>query len=225
MKNRLVLVLSATAVMMAALATFFLVRLGGDSATSAPVAAAGEQHAAAKGPPQTKRGKIVTFADGQLKITARDGATTIIALTSGVPVMEVSTTSMTDIKANSFIGTTAVPADNGTLRALEVHVFDENLRGLGEGHQLLDARKKSTMTNGTVGSVVGSTASFITVAYKDGEKKVHVPANVPIVRVSPGKAEMLKPDANVLVFLKKGPDGSPGAVAVIVGKDGLDPPL
>ena len=73
------------------------------------------------------------------------------------------------LRPNSFIGVTAVPGDNGTLKALEVHVFPEAMRGSGEGHRPWDLAPDSTMTNGTVGSVIVSDGRLLTVGYKGGE--------------------------------------------------------
>ena len=81
------------------------------------------------------------------------------------------------------------------------------------------------MTNGTVGSVVGSTDRTLTVKYQGGEKKVLVPADVPIVTFEPGNASELKAGAHVIVQAMKAADGTLSASRVNVGKDGLTPPM
>ena len=62
--------------------------------------------------------------------------------------------------------------------------------------------------------------------YKGGEKKIDVPANVPVVTFVPGsdKAE-IKPGVVVFVPTQKQEDGSLHAGAVLFGKDGLTPPM
>ena len=130
-----------------------------------------------------------------------------------------------DIKPGSFIGSAAMPQADGTQRALEVHVFPESMRGTGEGHRPFDLQPQSTMTNGTVGDLVGSKGRTLTVKYKGGEKTVIVPDDVPIVSIEPGTRALLTPGAHVIVFASKGADGSMTAISVNVGENGLTPPM
>jgi hypothetical protein len=89
---------------------------------------------------------------------------------------------LADIKPGSFVGIAAMPQPDGTQRALEVLIFPEAMRGTGEGHYPWDLQPKSTMTNANVEQVVtGVDGQTLTVKYKDGEKKIFVPPDVPIV--------------------------------------------
>ena len=103
---------------------------------------------------------------------------------------------MADIKEGTFLGSAAMPQPDGTQKALEVHIFPEAMRGTGEGHRPFNI-PGSTMTNGTAaGATVTSVdGAAIKVKYKDGEKKIIVPPNVPIVRYEIGSAADLKPGA------------------------------
>ena len=47
-----------------------------------------------------------------------------------------------------------MPQANGTRRALEVLIFPESMREVGEGHYQWDLQPNSTMTNGNVEQVV-----------------------------------------------------------------------
>ena len=85
------------------------------------------------------------------------------------------------IKPGSFIGTAAMPQPDGTLKAREVHVFPEAMRGTGEGHRPWDLGTGGTMTNGTVGDFAVANGRMLTLTYKDGEQKVFVPENVPVI--------------------------------------------
>jgi hypothetical protein len=83
------------------------------------------------------------------------------------------------------------------------------------------------MTNATVAETVASTdGQNILVKYKDGEKKVVVPPDTPIVTFVPGEKSELKPGAKVIIFraIKK-EDGTLEANRVNVGVDGLTPPM
>ena len=90
-----------------------------------------------------------------------------------------------NIKEGSYIGTAAVPQADGTLKALEMQVFPASMRGVGEGTRDWDLGAGSSMTNGTVGSLVNANGRTITITYKGGEKKVVVPDDVPFVTYEP----------------------------------------
>jgi hypothetical protein len=83
------------------------------------------------------------------------------------------------------------------------------------------------MTNANVEQIVpGVNGQTMTVRYKDGEKKILVPANAPIVSIVPGDKSELKPGSNIYIFAtKKLPDGTLMAPSVRVGRDGLMPPM
>jgi hypothetical protein len=177
--------------------------------------------------PPTKIRGTVDALDGQtLHVTTRTGDKVTVGLAPNFRVTGLIVAPLADIKPGSFIGTTAVPRPDGTLKALEVHVFPENMRGLGEGHYPWDVGgPSSTMTNGTIGTVEGSKDRTIIVKYKSGEKKVEVPDDVPIVTFEPGDVGLLKQGASIVVFANKGPDGALTASGVTVGKNGVTPPM
>ena len=180
---------------------------------------------AADGTPARVRGTIDQVEGQTLRISGRAGEKLTVTMTPDVKVSEVSKIDISAIKPNSYIGTAAAPLPNGDLKALEVHVFPESMRGTGDGHRPFDLGPNSTMTNGTVGSVVGSSDRVLTVKYQGGEKKVEVPADVPIVTFEPGSAADIKPGAKVIIFAMKAADGSLSANRISVGKDGLTPPM
>ena len=146
-------------------------------------------------------------------------------LAPDVRVVWLTRANLSDIKQGSYVGTVAVPLADGTLRALEVQVFPESMRGVGEGSREWDLGSGSSMTNGTVGSLVESEDRTMTIAYKGGEKQVVVPGNVPIVTYMAADRTALSVGANVLIFAVRNPDGSIVASRVAVGKDGLVPPM
>ena len=180
---------------------------------------------AADGTPARVRGTIDQVEGQTLRISGRAGEKLTVTMAPDVMVSEVSKIDISAIKPNSYIGTAAAPLPNGDLKALEVHVFPESMRGTGDGHRPFDLGPNSTMTNGTVGSVVGSSDRVLTVKYLGGEKKVEVPADVPIVTFEPGSAADIKPGAKVIIFAMKAADGSLSANRISVGKDGLTPPM
>jgi len=180
---------------------------------------------AADGTPVRVRGTIDQVDGAVLRITGRSGEMLTVTMAAGVKVAEVSKIDISAIKPNSYIGTAAAPLPNGDLKALEVHVFPESMRGTGDGHRPFDLGPNTTMTNGTVGSVVGTSDRTLTVKYGGGEKQVIVPADVPIVTFEPGTLDEIKPGAKVVLFALKAADGSLSTDRINVGKDGLTPPM
>ncbi|MDT3684256.1 MAG: hypothetical protein RO009_04340 [Pseudorhodoplanes sp.] len=173
------------------------------------------------------RGEIAAVDGQTLVVKSRDGAELKIRLADNVNVSGIVKTQLTDIKPGSYIGVSAMPQPDGSQRALHVHIFPEPMRGVAEGHFPWDVRPNSTMTNATVAeTVAGVDGQTITVKYKDGEKKVVVPPEAPIVTYVPGDRADLKPGAKIfIVAAQKQPDGTLSAARVSVGRDGLTPPM
>ena len=171
------------------------------------------------------RGTIDAVQAPTMQVTSRTGQKMTVALAPNVIVTAIVATKITDIQPDSYIGTAAMPQPDGTLKALEVQVFPDSMRGVGEGDHPWDLQPQSTMTNGTVGDVVGTEGRTLTLRYKGGEKKVVVPENVPIITYVPATPAMLTPGAHVIITAVQKPDGSVVATRVGVGKDGLVPPM
>ncbi|UAY98348.1 hypothetical protein [Dickeya dadantii] len=173
------------------------------------------------------RGTISAISNTQLQLTDRKGQKIDVKLTDQTRVMSVAQANPDTIKPDSFIGTAAIPQPDGTLKALEVHVFDASLRGAGEGFRPWESAdgKSGTMTNGTVGKLVNSNGRTLTVTYNGGQKTVVVPDDVPIVSISPGDRSLLKPGAHIVLFSKLDEQGERVAIAISAGKDGTVPPM
>lgn len=160
-----------------------------------------------------------------ISLTTRSGDKVTVALDLDTVVTALVPIKLEDIKPGSFIGSAAMPQADGTERALEVHVFPESMRGAGEGHRPFDLQPQSTMTNGTVGSVTGSVGRTLTVTYKGGEKTIAVPPDTPVVTYEPGSPDLLTRGAHVIVFGTQAADGTVTATRIVVGKNGLVPPM
>src|SRR5262249_9605011 len=100
--------------------------------------AAGTAAYAQNAQPTGVRGTITSFAGDDLKVHTRDGKDLDVKVAPNTPIRGVTLAKITEIKPNSYIGTAAIPQANGTLKALEVHVFPESLRGSGDGHRPWD---------------------------------------------------------------------------------------
>ncbi|WP_454721034.1 MULTISPECIES: hypothetical protein [Cupriavidus] len=198
--------------------------LAGAALSGAPAAMA-QATAAPAAAPVGVRGTVTALAGDTLKVHTRSGQDLDIALGKDTAVRAVTLAKVDEIKAGSYIGSAAIPQADGSLKALEVHVFPPSMRGSGEGHRAWDLGKNSSMTNGTVGSVVVSDGRTITVKYPEGEKRIVIPGDVPIVNLEPGDRSLLVPGAHVVLFASKAADGALTARFVSAGKNGVVPPM
>jgi hypothetical protein len=173
------------------------------------------------------RGTIEAVDGNMLDIKTREGTDVKVRMTDNVAVFAVVKTELSQIKEGSYIGVTAMPEPDGVQKAVAVHIFPENQRGAAEGFRPWDQRPGSTMTNATVAETVkGTEGQNILVKYKDGEKKVVVPPDTPIVTFVASDKSEVKPGAKTIIFgAAKKEDGTLEANRVNVGRDGITPPM
>ena len=101
---------------------------------SAAFALAFASAAFAQTPAVTLRGTIETVSadGGTVTMKTRAGEAATVRVKPDLPIVLVVPATLADVKQGSFIGVTAVPAAEGALKALEVHIFPEAMRGTGE---------------------------------------------------------------------------------------------
>ena len=178
---------------------------------------------------QRIRGTVEKIDGNTLTVKPRDGgASLVIRLSDTWGAGGVVKASLADIKPGVFVGVASVPtADNvDDLQALELLVFPEAMRGSNEGHYAWDLQPKSMMTNANVSSKVeGVNGQTLTLSYKGGERKVTLPKDVPVVTFGPATKDDIKAGAAVFVPAQKKDDGTLTAGRVLVGKDGIVPPM
>src|SRR6185437_2818501 len=172
------------------------------------------------------RGAIEAVDGNVLNIKTREGTDVKVRMTDNVAVFAVVKTELSQIKECSYIGVTAMPQPDGIQKAI-AHIFPENQRGAAEGFRPWDARAGSTMTNATVAETVnGTDGQNILVRYKDGEKKVVVPPDTPVVTFVASDKSEVKAGAKLIIFgAAKKEDGTLEANRVNVGRDGITPPM
>ena len=176
------------------------------------------------------RGTIEQVDRQTYVVKSRDGAELKVVLADNALVVAIVRASISDIKPGSFVGVTGMPQADGSQKAIEVHIFPEAMRGTGEGHYSWDLQPKSTMTNASVVDIEQTVTEVdgrvLSMKYKDGEKKIIVPAKVPIVTYVPSDKSELKPGVQIFISAaKKLPDGTLQAPRVNFGRDGLTPPM
>lgn len=173
------------------------------------------------------RGTIEKVEGNLLTVKTREGAVVAIKLAENFAVGGLVPAKFEDIKQNTYVGVAGLPQADGRIRALEVLIFPEAMRGTAEGHFPWDLVPESTMTNAAVtDSVARTEGNTLVVKYKDGEKIIVVPADAPIVRAVPAEKSELKPGAKIFIAVAmKREDGTWNAQRVTVGLNGLTPPM
>ena len=172
------------------------------------------------------RGEIESADGNSLGVRLSDGSRSRLVLAPHAEIIAVVKASISEIKAGTFLGSAALPQADGTQRALEVHIFPEEMRGTGEGHRPFAPVPQGTMTNGaTAGAPVsGVEGSTITVRYRSGEQKIVVPPDVPVVRYAIGSASDVKPGARfTAAAATKTQDGAYETLRINVGREGVVP--
>lgn len=183
--------------------------------------------AAESAPTMRIRGEATKVEGDMLSVKDRSGQALTVKLAPNFRVTELRKADLSEIAAGKYIGVTAMPQKDGTLKAIAIHIFPDAAKGTAEGHRPWDLAPETTMTNATVdGVVTAGSGSTIKLKYKDGEKTVMVVPETSIVAMGPGTPAMLKPGAKILIFgAVKAADGSLSTQGVVVGKDGLTPPM
>ena len=178
-------------------------------------------------PPPRIRGTISAIDGSVLTVTSRGGDATKVSLRGDTAVTVIAPAQIGDIKPGSYIGTAAMPQPDGSLKAMEIQVFPESMRGVGEGHYPWDLKPESMMTNATVAKVAAApTGQTLSLTYKGGgTQTVVVKPDTPIVTFQPGTKADAKVGAKLLVTATKGADGSLTAARLAIGKDGFQPPM
>jgi len=171
------------------------------------------------------RGTIKSASSSSLVVTTPTGDVTV-AVTPPLQVYARQPATLADVKDNTFIGVTTVKQPDGSERATEIHIFPEELRGLGEGSRMMNGRggggggnrmtngavSNSRMTNGAAsrmsnGNVANATGSTLEVQYAGGSQKVTVPPNTPVTQLK-AVSKQLSTGDQVVVTAKKAPDGT-----------------
>jgi hypothetical protein len=183
--------------------------------------------AAAQNPPARIRGTVEKLDGQTLMVKSRDGQSLSIALAPNFTVRAVVAKTVADIKPGDFVASTSVKGADGKLRAIEVHILPESLRGVvREGQSPWDLVPDSLMTNATAAQITSAPeGQVIKVTYEGGEAEVIIPPGIPIVGYVPGDPSLLKPGAAVFITAQKKPDGTLTASSVTAEKDGVKPPL
>ena len=224
-----------------------------DTATPAQPAASQAAASQPAGSPQRIRGTLQAIKPTALTIQTYGGDTVSAPINAKTAFVWVAASSLSTLKTGDFIGTATTGPDTA-LRAVELVIFPNSMRGAGEGHYGWDtpgvvaskggaAGASSSMTNGTVqqssmtnGTVQQSSMTNGTVAAgagKPGEKTLSISYKGGVSQVLvPAGAPVVRFEPTQKSVLALGqkvfiviPPGADGAKFVAIGKDGVVPPM
>jgi hypothetical protein len=185
-----------------------------------------------------------------LSVQTPDHKTVSVALQATTRVVYDQRRKLADIKAGDFVGVAALKGADGKLRAQQVVVFPQSMRGVGEGqYPMGDPTSNRLMTNASVVNVAGYTTSSgsLALSYKGaianpdgtcsgraiaagsagctGTAEISVAKGVPVIAIEAGDQTLLVPGAAVSVLVHAAADGSLSCPALTVEKDGVKPLL
>ena len=176
----------------------------------------------------TLRATVDSVAADGASLTAhtRAGEPATVRIKPDARFVAVIPADLKDVKEGAYIGVAAVPEGDEGLKALEVHIFPEAMRGAGEGYRPFDLAPGSSMTNGAVTAHVDAVSGpKLTVSYKGGSQTIRIDASTAIVAFAPGDKAELKAGAAVIARGVKAADGVIDAASVLIGRNGLTPPM
>jgi hypothetical protein len=154
------------------------------------------------------RGVIESAGPAQMVVRTREGDVLPIALKGTVTVSRRVKATTAAIGPKAFVGVAAEPGPDRTLRAVEVFVFPEAMRGTGEGHRPFDLTPESTMTNATLTDTVETTdGKAMKLAYKGGEQTILLTPETAVFTYAAGSADDLKPGRRIAATVEQTPDG------------------
>lgn len=181
--------------------------------------------APAQQPADRIAGTVESFDGHVLAVKSEQLGEVKISLADNTMLLGVAKATVADIKANDYIGVGALPQADGSQRAIQIIIFTEQQRGVGEGHYPWQAHPNNTMTNGAVDETVASVdGPVLMVKYKGGQQKIVVPPEAVIRAYVVGDKSELKPGARVAVLrVVKKPDGSLEASRVNIGRGDVVP--
>jgi hypothetical protein len=173
------------------------------------------------------RGTVVAVDGTTLTVSVPTGPLKV-TLAPDLAVKYLVKSDFSQVTPGSWVGCAATVLPDGTMRAIEIHIFPPGLTP-GAGSRAYDLGPSSTMTNGSAGDIdaqVGSVgAHTLSITYPDGKKTIVVPPSAVIVKYAPADRSALAPGAHVIFFAARADDGSLSTASINVGKDGLVPPM
>lgn len=200
---------------------------------------------------QRIKGTIEAFDPVARSLSVTSGKTiATVTLPANLRIVYNQRRKVADIKEGDFIGAAALKAAGGKLRAQQVAVFPEELRGMGEGqYPMGDAASNRIMTNATVAGVTAAAPNngTLKVTYRgataavdgscgghanaagsagcSGDAEIVIAPGIPVIGLMLGDETLLVPGAAVSLVATTTSEGTLQATRLTVEKDGVKPIL
>src|SRR5713101_506373 len=144
-------------------------------------------------------GKVQSVTDSSVEVQTPSGVVHVDVKQPLTTYKQIPS-DLSHVTSTSYVGVASTEQADGKEVAKQIIIFPEELRGAAEGSVLTDppgATTHSRMTNGsaappaashsrmTNGTVEKGSGTALVVQYQDGSKTISVPANVPVVKVTP----------------------------------------
>ena len=168
------------------------------------------------------RGTIVGLEGSTLTVKTREGATNEVTLKDGWELAGVAKAAPDDIQPGEFVGIASAPTAAGGDAAVEVLIFP----GAGKAGYPWGARLRSTFTEAAVPYAVKYVdGRTLTVSYRGREAKIAIADDTPVVSFAPAIRADVTAGAPVFVPAERGSDGALASISVVVGVNGVVPPM
>jgi len=166
------------------------------------------------------KGKLQAITGDSLEVMSPSGVVHV-KIKQPLTVYGRMPSDMSHVTSTSFVGVTSAKQPDGTELAKQINIFPAELRGIGEGSNMIEgapgATSQSRMTNGSVtrptssrmtnGTVQKGGGTTLVVRYQNGAQTISVPKDVVVTETVPIK-EHLKPGDTVNVATEKQKDGT-----------------
>lgn len=180
------------------------------------------------------RGTVSEFTPTTLVIKTDTGSVTI-AVAGSPKVFDREAGTLADVTGNAFVGVTSIKEPDGKEQATEIHVFPEELRGLGEGSRMMEpstgaggsrmtngSAQNSRMTNGAAtpsrmsnGAVSTANGGTLLVTYAGGSQTIDVPPTAQVTAIK-ATSKPLSAGDQVVVVSRRDDHGALTATAVLL---------
>lgn len=175
--------------------------------------------AAAQAPPAMNRlaGTVTAISATSITLKGADGKETQSALAPTWSVMVSAPVDLDAIKPGSFVATANLTQPNGDGRSIELRVFEPGVTVNAVNAPM--QQPGQMMTNGTVSTVSkGEGGRELNVSVPGGVRKIVVPPEVQVMKVSSGDRALVKPGAEVTAILAPVEGGAPAVTRVTITK-------
>ena len=185
--------------------------------------------------PEHIRGQITEVEASAIVMKTSDGKTVRLGILDHLTVISLTKDSFTKVDFGTYVGSVAVrlneysPIVRDSMswlhQGFELRVISEELRGIAVGKKEWDLTPETIMAHGWVDDIEGRVISIKYGPTEEEETDVEVGRDIPVLKMSLGGMSMVKPGVHVFVGAQKNGSDEFDMIFVLVGEDGIIPPM